>query len=490
MIIFCLVRVAGLAASALSTLLFAEAAVAQTAAEIDARIARIEQGLAPRVQVDGRKYESRWLTEVMREKNVPAVSIALINDGRIEWARSYGFADAASNRPATTETLFQAASISKPVAAMGALDLVESGHLMLDAPVNAKLVSWKIPENTFTNEVPVTLRHILSHSAGLTVHGFSGYERGKLMPTIRQVLQGTAPANSAAVVVDQRPGASFRYSGGGYTVAQLLMTDVTGKSFPEMMDKHVLRPLGMASSAYSQVLPAQLAQRAATGHNGQGSAIAGLYHVYPEMAAAGLWTTPSDLARWVIAVQDALAGRSDRVLKQVTARAMVTPGLGDRGLGVIVEGEGESLRFQHGGTNDGFQGQFIGFVNRGQGVVVMTNGDTGHAVIAQLVQAIAAEYGWPGFKPKILVPTKVSLASLEGLAGRYSAGQAVATISIRPADGSLEISAPNGQQTELIPQGSDLFIDVDRSTRFQFVRDPSGRATEITVMGSKLKRIP
>src|SRR5688500_12367122 len=271
--------------------------------EIAARALRVEQGLLPAIRVQGRAAVPATIEQRMHVHGVPAVSVAVIQDGRIEWARAYGFADLASRRPATTSTLFQAASISKPVAAIGALRLVQEGKLALDEDVNAKLRTWRLPANELTARRPVTLRLIMTHSPGTPVHGFPGYAPGADVPTVAQLLDGQKPANTVAVRVDIEPGSRWRYSGGGTTVMQLLMTDVTGEPFPSLMRRLVLDPAGMTASTYEQPLPAPRAAQAATGYRSAATAVTGRYHTYPEMAAAGLWTTPTDLARLVIEIQ-------------------------------------------------------------------------------------------------------------------------------------------------------------------------------------------
>ncbi|MGH7019667.1 MAG: serine hydrolase domain-containing protein, partial [Brevundimonas sp.] len=242
------------------------------------RISRIERGLTPRVQVAGRAYVPVSVEAQMRALAVPGVSIAFVDGGRIAWTRTYGLADPATGQAVSVDTLFQAASISKPVAAMAALDMVEDGLLSLDAPVNDRLSGWKIPDNALTAQTPVTLRHLLSHSGGLTVGGFPGYAAGVELPTVEQILNGAAPANTAPVVVDLAPGLRQRYSGGGVTVAQLLMIQAAGTNFAELMQARVLRPLGMTASAYAQPLLTSQSDRAATGHRADGEATPGRFH--------------------------------------------------------------------------------------------------------------------------------------------------------------------------------------------------------------------
>jgi CubicO group peptidase (beta-lactamase class C family) len=304
--------------------------------------------------------------ELLQKYKVPGASVAVVSNGKVEWARGYGVA--AEGGPAVTvDTLFQAASISKPVAAMAAMRLVEKGKLALDEDVNLKLRSWKVPGSE-----TVTLRRLLSHTAGLTVHGFRGYAPGEPVPTLRQILDGASPANSGAIRVDIPPGSKHRYSGGGYTVLQQLIEDVTGKPFPEAARELVLAPLGMKNSTYEQPLPARLRGRAA---------LAGRCHTHPEMAAAGLWTTPSDLARVILEMQ-----RPGRVLKPATVKLMLTPVMGDYGLGFGLR----NGSFGHGGANVGFRCMLTGRRD-GRGAVIMTNGDSGGAVAREFLKSIALE---------------------------------------------------------------------------------------------------
>ena len=293
------------------------------AASLAQRIERVENGLLPAAVLKGETPARMKLTVRMQFYKTPAVSIAVINDGRIEWARAYGVLEAGGKEEATPETLFQAASISKPLSALAALHLVEQGKLDLDADVNKRLISWKVPENEFTKDQKVTVRRLLTHSAGLTVSGFLGYPSDEALPSLRQILEGEKPANSAAIRVDVVPGTKFRYAGGGYVVLQQLMVDVTARSFPELMQKTVLEKLGMSHSTFQQPLSPEHAA-AAAGHLPDGKEIKGKWFVYPELAPAGLWTTPTDLARFVIELQQSRLGKSNKVLSTSMTNQMLT----------------------------------------------------------------------------------------------------------------------------------------------------------------------
>lgn len=334
----------------------------------------------------------------MKREGIPGLSLAIVDGGTIVKQQGYGFTDKSNQTPVTTSTLFQAGSISKPVAALGALHLVDKRVLSLDEDVNKRLRSWTLPENKFTQERKVTLRLILSHQAGLSVHGFPGYAVGEPIPTLIQVLNGEKPANTAAIHVDKIPGSQWRYSGGGYVVMQQMILDVTHKPFAEFMDEAVLKPLGMSSSTYSQPLPDSLAGRAAKGYGGIfGKTVNGGWHVYPEMAAAGLWTTAGDLARCAIGIQKAISGQSNPVISQSLTQQMLTPLENNDGLGLFLESSGKTLRFGHNGTDAGYEAAMKAYAHFGKGAVIMFNKNHDGPAVAEIFSVIAREYDWPDY---------------------------------------------------------------------------------------------
>lgn len=446
----------------------------------EARAARVENGLLPGIVIAGRPVEPASLAARMAVLKTPGVSVAVINDDRIEWARGYGVVEAGSAVPVTPKTLFQAASISKPVAALAALRLVERGTLALDDDVNARLTSWKVPENDLTRTEKATLRRLLSHTAGLTVHGFGGYAAGAALPSVVQILDGAEPANSDAVRVDVVPGFRWRYSGGGYTVMQLLLTDVSGKPFPALLDDLVLTPVGMADSTYEQPLPVDRRGSAAAGHDRDGRPLPGLYHTYPEMAAAGLWTTPTDLARFLIEVRTARQGRS-AVLTSETAALMTTPTKGAYGLGLSVQGTGPAASFGHGGSNEGFKCQMVAFFDKGQGAVIMTNGDRGGELGREILRAVAKEYGWPAFMPVEKTVVRVSPEALSALTGRYELAPGH-TLEIALEDGTLW-ALDGEERIELFPESETRFFDMVEERTVVFQKGADGRATAMLIDG-------
>jgi CubicO group peptidase (beta-lactamase class C family) len=339
------------------------------------------------------------LQQLMKVFNVPGLSVAVIDNYKIAWAKGYGVIGPGSSEPVTTRTLFQAGSISKPVAAVGAMWLVEHGKLALDEDVNVKLRTWKVPDNEFTKDQKVTLRRLVSHSGGLTVHGFPGYAVGEPVPTLVEIFNGEKPANTAAIRVDFVPGTKYRYSGGGVTIEQQLMIDVTGKPFPQFMQKTVLSKIGMADSSYEQPLPASRAAQTATGTRMSGGAVEGRWHIYPEMAAAGLWTTPTDLAKFAIEIALSKQGKANRVLSQKSVQEMLTSqikagnGEGSVGLAFFLDDKNPG-EFGHGGSDEGFQAQLSMNADTGRGTAIMGNSDAFFHVFPYVLEALQEAQGW------------------------------------------------------------------------------------------------
>jgi CubicO group peptidase (beta-lactamase class C family) len=357
------------------------------------RIQRIEQNTAVISQGENKPPLKLSLRILMDKFNVPGLSIAVIDNFQIAWVKGYGVIGADSKTPVTPKTLFQAGSISKPVTAAAALSMVEAGKLSLDQNVNEQLKSWKVPDNEFTQTQKVTLRRLMSHTAGLTIHGFPGYDVDAPLPTVVQVLNGEKPANTAPVRVDAIPGTKAVYSGGGVTIEQLLMIDVSGKPFPALLHETVLEKVGMADSSYEQPLPLGRASATAWGTYVDGKPVHGKWHIYPEMAAAGLWTTPTDLARFAIEIALSKNGKSNRILSQKMTNEMLTPVMDQVGLGFFLEKDNPGV-FGHNGADEGFQALLTMNYDTGKGVVIMADSDNGIAVAGQLLRSVATEYGW------------------------------------------------------------------------------------------------
>ena len=367
-------------------------------AEIEKRIEQVENNLAGRVLTG---TDDRWtLEERMKKYNINGLSIAVVNNHQIEWARGYGFADTGRRQKVTEKTLFQAASISKSLNSLGVLLLAQENKLSLNHDINNYLSTWKFPYYAVSTLKVITLMQLLSHTAGLTVSGFPGYKSGDTLPTLVQILDGLPPANTGPVRSGFVPGERFSYSGGGTTITQLIITEVSGKAYDEFMQERVLDKLGMQESFFTQPPPESKKCLLATGYLPDGTEVEGKYHIYPEQAAAGLWTTPTDLCRYIIETQLSYNGESSLVLSREMTRLRLTPVKDDAALGVFVNSRvtGSYKYFNHNGGNEGFCCTAIGCMNDGKGVVIMTNthyNNTG--ILEEIANSVATVYSWKDY---------------------------------------------------------------------------------------------
>ena len=363
------------------------------ATDILKKIYTVENNLAGTHDAD---KDSAWnILSRMKFYKIRGVSVAIIHNYKIEWAKGYGWADENARLPVSPETRFQAASISKSLNAVGVLKLAQDNKLNLQADINQYLRSWKFPYDTKSNGKKISTAELLSHTAGLNVHGFEGYQTGATLPTIVQILNGQPPANSNAIRSMTEPGLRSEYSGGGVTISQLIVMDITRIPYAQFMKDEVLTPLGMTGSSYEQ--PSKIDSNSlATGYRGNGDEVPGKYHVYPEQAAAGLWTNPTDLSKYIIETQQAWEGKSAKVLNQTMTHLRLTPAVdAHAALGVFIDSAEGAEYFQHGGANEGFRCQYIGSLNGGDGLVIMVNSDNGD-IIPEIINSISRVYHWRG----------------------------------------------------------------------------------------------
>jgi CubicO group peptidase (beta-lactamase class C family) len=448
--------------------------VSPKTSEIDERIERVVTGLLSPVVISGEP--AMKLTDRMRDLHIPGVSIAVIHEGDVQWARGFGLA-AIGGPSVTPDTSFQAGSISKPVSAVAVLSLVQAGRLDLDTDVNGYLRSWKVPANSLTDKAKVTLRELLSHSAGTTVHGFEGYRAGASIPSLVDVLNGAPPSNSAPIVVDMEPGTRFRYSGGGYTIVQQLLVDATDEPFPSLVDRTVLHPFGMSHSNFHQPLLSLESSAAATPYLSTGEPVPGGPHIYPELAAAGLWTTPTDLARFALALQDALSGRSTPVLHQAMAREMLTPRFGGYGLGFVIGGSPQNRYFAHGGVDAGFESMMVAY-ETGDGAIVMTNGVGGTKLATEIIRSIAKEYHWPDWQAVEHKRAIVDPKLFDIYVGRYQlAPNRIFTVS--RVEDRLFVQLTGQSNFQVFPESERDYFYNAVDAQITFITDDQGQVTEL-----------
>lgn len=428
----------------------------------------IENSLYYPIRVEG-ETKTFSITERMRHYKVPGISVAVVKDGKLHWSKAWGISNSETKTAVTSNTLFQAGSISKPIAALAVLKLFEEGKIDLDQNINKYLKTWKIPENKFTQNEKVTPRRLLNHTAGTTVSGFPGYSSNDPNPTTYEVLKGKG--NTDAVIVDTIPGSRWNYSGGGYTILQKVVEDVTGLPFEDYMQQTILEPLGMKTSTYDQPLPEGLHKIASAAYDSEGKIIEGQWHNYPEKAAAGLWTTPEDLAQYNMHIQEIVRGK-DGILSKETIEKMLKPYQFGWGLGPQLEKEGDSLVFQHGGKNAGFTNMSLAFANKGAALVVMTNGDNGRNLLSEIVRAISEYYDWGLESTRLIKPIEISSPEmLVKFAGKYkfhSDSKEIVVHVVRTND-RLLLRKNSGEETSLIPIEENKFIELQTGAEYSFV---------------------
>src|SRR5687768_14289331 len=424
------------------------------------------------------------IAELMARFNVPGVSIAVIRDQQIHWAKGYGIADVVTGAPVDTGTVFQAASMSKPVAAMGVLRAVQDGLFTLDDDVNKILKSWKLVGGEFTKQRPVTPRMLTSHTSGLgDGFGFPGYDPSGAIPTVVQILEGHASSNVGVLFMERPPMTLMEYSGGGVTLMQQALSDARKRPFADIMRDDVLRPLGMTRSTYENPLPASFDRNAARAHSRDGKSMGSKWHVYPEQAAAGLWTTPSDLARVIIEVQRSAEGKSNRVLSRAIVQEMLSPvGVGDYAVGFSIAKIGQGWYFAHGGSNWGFRGTLLAHRIKGYGLVIMTNADQGGAVASELSRRIQRAYAWDsfaepaprGYRPPV-ERTEITVAEsvLRNYVGEYQLTPQL-SITITFEDGRLQAQPTGQSKAPLFAEAPDKFFLRVANVQVTFTKTPSG----------------
>jgi CubicO group peptidase (beta-lactamase class C family) len=393
--------------------------------EIQNRIKSVEHNLRSWTKIKG---QPEWtLAERMKYYRVNGISIVVIKDFKIDWAKGYGLADSLSGKPVNTATLFQVGSISKAINGLAVLRLVQAGKLDLDKDINEYLKSWKFPYDSLSKGKKITLANLLSHTAGLSGHGFPGYAIGDTIPSLIEILNGKPPANTKAIRSEFEPSLKYKYSGGGTTISQLIIQDVVQQPYNSFMRKTIFDPLGMKTSSYEQPPSEANKKLLATGYLTNGKAVVGNYHIYPEQAAAGLWSNPSELAAYVIEIQQSLVGKSNKILSPEMATRYVMPYNSNYvtpypdeevTLGLFSRKVGNERYFTHDGSDRGFKAKFIGSIKDGYGAVLMINSDS-REILEEVVNAIAFTYHWKNFLESDKTVIKVNDDILNSYVGEY-----------------------------------------------------------------------
>lgn len=438
-----------------------------SAKAVEEKIKAVENNLSGWVKLqDG---NSTWnLQDRIKFHNIHGVSVAVIHNYKIHWARGYGFADTADTRPVSTNTLFQAASISKSLNAMGVLQLADKKLIDIHQNINEYLRSWKFPEDSLTSKTKLTTAHLLSHTGGLTIHGFPGYKWTDSIPSDNDILDGKRPANTRAVRSQFAPGVRYQYSGGGTTITKKIIMDVSGQEYDTYMWKQVMEPIGMSKSFFTQPPPPQAFRVLATAYYANGKPVKDKFHIYPEQAPDGLWTSPTDIGNFIIEMQLSLQGKSNKVLSKEMTNIMVTPYIDkSAALGVFIDTRGSQKYFQHGGANEGFRCQYFGSLENGNGVVVMVNSDNG-AIIGEIVNSVATIYGWKDFyTPVVKKEVKVAADKLKNYEGTYQLGGN--NFRFTTENGKMLISQNNNKPVRVYFSSDTAFFILEVPAEMEFI---------------------
>lgn len=447
------------------------------------KMKQVENNLIPFVPV--KDFKGWNILDRMKYYGVPGVSIAVIKDYKIDWAKGYGFADTIQKIPVTTETMFSAGSISKFLMAITALKMVENGQMELDRPINNYLTSWKIAENEFTQKTPVTLRMLLSHSSGTSQSSYFGFTPNEPLPSIVEILSGAKIAGTRGVVVNSEPNKEFRYSGGGSMIAQMALMDVSKLSFANLTKEVLFDKLGMANSTFEQPVPLKYKKQSAWAYS-NASWFKGMPYVYPQQAAAGLYTTPTDLAKIFIDVQKSYLGKG-KILGQSMTKQMLTPqkivsdgaykeniGIGPFLIQRTDNKNPNGVYFEFTGVNAGFLAYGIASVTGGNGVVIMLNsGDDVNGLGKEIRRAIAKVYNWNNFLPEEIEPMKLGDQALNKLSGRYRMGTDE-VLYLRKENDYLVENINEGNNIYCFPISKDTIVFTDYNIKAGFKFNQNG----------------
>lgn len=445
--------------------------------EVEEKIYQFEHSLSNGlIQIDSLQ---KWTIEQrMKFYKINGLSIAFVHDYKIEWAKGYGWADVSEKRTVTAETFFQAASIGKSLNSIGVLKLAQEKKLDLYADINNYLTSWKFPYDSVSKGKKITTVDLLSHTAGLSVHGFIGYKPGEALPNIIEVLDGKRPANSPAVRSLFQPGLKFQYSGGGIVISQLIVENITGESYENYMKKNVLDPIGMSNTYYTFPIPKEgQKSNLATAYYNNGKEVNGKFHIYPVQAVGSSWTTPTDIAKYIIETQLSLLGKSNKVLTQEMTQLYLTPYI-DRNSApgtFVYKRKGGEKYFTHNGRNEGFVSVYFGSIENGNGIVMMANSES-NEIFSEIANAIALTYDVNLFdKPIVKKTMSIEKNLLDSYVGKYEKSGAKFVAEIRRSGDHLKIQGNGNVAFDVYPQGNNMFFATVDDIVVEFIADEKGK---------------
>lgn len=407
----------------------------------------------------------------MTEYKIPALSLAIINDGKIEWTNTYQN-PSFSEQNLNNSSIFQAASLSKPVTFFAALRMHTAGKIDLDENIENYLESYQLPQGKQTVENPVTFRNIFSHTSGITSGGYQGYGSHHTIPTDVAVLKGSKGVNSPAIEVISTPNKVLAYSGGGYTLAEVALQDIFKDDFSNSMNQWILQPIGMENSEFTQPLQPSDSSKVAKGYTSNGVVLDGGWRNHPEQAAAGLWSNATDMATFLIEIYKGYQGQSS-IFSKSEIESILSHERDGHIYGFIVNKTDTGFAITHYGGNAGYRTGMTIDLNTGKGLVYLINSDNGGALGNELLLSASQVYRWNHFKRISAKRNQLNSEVLKKLIGKYKWNSQV-ELSIRYDDETnlFSLHFPNGDTYELISiKDEELsFINPNTGVNVKFLK--------------------
>ena len=422
----------------------------------------------------------------MRWHKVPALSVAAIHKGKLDWTEAWGELKI-GGAAAGCGSLFQAGSLSKPVTVLAALRMKQQGLIDFDQNIETYLKSYHLPAGRQTDAQPVTLRNLFTHTAGITPGGYAGYPQLQSLPTDQQTVRAETPSNARKVEVLTTPGTQLAYSGGGYTVAEIALQDQLLQPFEQLMRQWLFVPAGMKQADFTQPLPSANHTSAASGYRADGSGVPGGWHNHPEQAAAGLWATPSDLSIFLLEIRKGYRGES-KIFSQASIRELLAKPVDGHAYGFRLIGAGDQMFITHYGGTVGYRAGMTINLSTGDGAVFMSNSDSGSDLGHEFLNAMSRVYHWPEFREEQVRRKALPVKALQSLTGQYEFTQPKVKVSVVYENQALTLLFPNGDRYAMTPiQGAPFeFIHAATAVRISFAGD--GADLRLSLYGQTGKR--
>ena len=450
-------------------------------AEAQAARQKVADHMRPRVVFQDQE-QSAGMLQRMAVHHTPALSVAVIRDGKLDWTAAWGVLES-SGAKADCSSLFQGGSLAKPATLVAVLRMKQAGAIGFDDDIETLLTDYRLPAGQQSAENPVTLRNLFRHTSGITPGGYQGYSPESALPTTTQILRGQAPANAPAIAVVAKPNEHLAYSGGGYTLIEAALQDRFKRPFEQLMQEWLIGPFGMRQASFVQPMPNANRNHAAKGHVVDGSPVPGGWNNHPERAAAGLWATPSDLARLLVQLRKASEGKSSFLGQALVSELLADP-IEGHSYGFRRIGEGDDLFITHYGGTAGYRAGMTINLLTGDGAVYLSNSDSGSELGVEFLNAVSEVYGWNEFKTVKVKRVVQSEEVLRSLAGLYDF-QGGPTVAVEFEQGGLTLVFPNKDRYAMTPiEGAPLeFIHPANAVRATFKQ--SKDRTTISLYGDE-----